>query len=79
MSSRNYDVNEVKAGREYVDAYVQFFHFAEGDEESHGLHRGGNIGHLIYLFPVMLSGIFFIGATVFAILYYRTRKKLRCE
>jgi len=32
-------VNDVKAGREYIEAYVQFFKFAEGEEhadESHG-------------------------------------------
>lgn len=30
MSLKNYDVNDVAAGRKYVEAYVQFFHFAEG-------------------------------------------------
>lgn len=38
MSLRNFDVNDVKAGRAYVEAYVQFFHFAEGEEEGHD-HR----------------------------------------
>jgi hypothetical protein len=32
MALRNFDVNNVEAGREYVEAYVQFFHFAEGEE-----------------------------------------------
>jgi len=39
ISLKNYDVNDVKAGREYIEAYVQFFKFAEGEEhadESHG-------------------------------------------
>lgn len=38
MSLKNFDVNNVKAGREYVEAYVQFFHFAEGEAEqnNHG-------------------------------------------
>ncbi len=31
MSLRNYDVNNVAAGRKYVEAYVQFFKFAEGE------------------------------------------------
>ena len=33
MSLKNFDVNNVKAGREYIEAYVQFFKFAEGEEE----------------------------------------------
>ncbi len=27
---KNYDVNDVKAGREYVEAYVHFIHYIEG-------------------------------------------------
>lgn len=38
MSLKNFDVNNVKAGREYIEAYVQFFKFAEGEE-------GHNEGH----------------------------------
>lgn len=39
MSLRNFDVNNVEAGREYIEAYVQFFHFAEGEEEEgHDAH-----------------------------------------
>ena len=36
---KNYDVNNVPAGREYIEAYVQFFHFAEGEGE----HNPGHI------------------------------------
>ena len=32
MSLRNFDVNNVEAGMEYIEAYVQFFKFAEGEE-----------------------------------------------
>lgn len=32
MSLKNYDINNVVAGREYIEAYVQFFKFAEGEE-----------------------------------------------
>jgi hypothetical protein len=32
MSLKNFDVNNVEAGREYIEAYVQFFRFAEGEE-----------------------------------------------
>jgi hypothetical protein len=36
MALKNFDVNNVRAGREYIEAYVQFFHFAEGEEEEQG-------------------------------------------
>lgn len=29
MDKKNYDVNNVKAGREYVEAYVEYIHFVE--------------------------------------------------
>lgn len=35
MSLKNFDVNNVEAGREYVEAYVLFFKFAEGEDEIH--------------------------------------------
>ena len=35
MSLKNFEVNNVAAGREYIEAYVQFFKFAEGEKESH--------------------------------------------
>jgi hypothetical protein len=38
MSLKNFDVNNVKAGREYIEAYVQFFKFAEGEEEHNREH-----------------------------------------
>lgn len=33
MALKNYDINDIKAGREYVHAYVNFFKFAEGEED----------------------------------------------
>ena len=30
---KNYDVNNIAAGRKYIEAYVRFFHFAEGEDE----------------------------------------------
>ena len=39
MSLKNFKVNDVAAGRVYVEAYVQFFHFAEGEEEGHDHHH----------------------------------------
>ena len=35
MLLKDFDVNNVTAGREYVEAYVHFFKFAEGEEENH--------------------------------------------
>jgi hypothetical protein len=32
MALKNFDPNDVKAGREYVEAYVKFFHYAEGED-----------------------------------------------
>jgi hypothetical protein len=44
MTLRDFDVNDLEAGREYIEAYVQFFKFAEGEEdEHHGVHGHG--GH----------------------------------
>jgi len=38
MALRNFDVNNVKAGREYVESYVRFFKFAEGETEEGNHH-----------------------------------------
>lgn len=38
MLLKNFDVNNVEAGREYIEAYVQFFKFAEGEEEHNDEH-----------------------------------------
>ena len=35
---KDFAVDDVPAGREYIEAYVRFFHFAEGEEEGHGAH-----------------------------------------
>ena len=42
MSLKDFDVNDVKAGREYIEAYVQFFKFAEGEEEGHAHQESHN-------------------------------------
>lgn len=42
MSLKDFDVNNVKAGREYIEAYVQFFKFAEGEEEGHAYQEAHN-------------------------------------
>jgi len=32
IALKNFDINNVDAGREYIEAYVKFFKFAEGEE-----------------------------------------------
>jgi hypothetical protein len=41
MLLKNFDVNNVETGREYIEAYVQFFKFAEGDAEGHDTDNHG--------------------------------------
>ncbi|MDW7678898.1 MAG: DUF6448 family protein, partial [Bacillota bacterium] len=36
LALKHFDVNDVQAGREYIEAYVSFFKFAEGEEHDHG-------------------------------------------
>lgn len=39
MALKDYDLNNVEEGREYIEAYVKFFKFAEGEEDhAHGTH-----------------------------------------
>lgn len=39
MELKDYDVNNLEEGREYIEAYVKFFKFAEGEEDhAHGAH-----------------------------------------
>lgn len=47
MSLKDFDVNRVEDGREYIEAYVQFFKFAEGEDEHHESHEHvEHYGHL---------------------------------
>ncbi|HLT81435.1 MAG TPA: DUF6448 family protein [Cyclobacteriaceae bacterium] len=82
MALKNYDVNDVRAGREYVDAYVQFFHFAEGegahghgDQDAHHSHDGASdhTEHLAWI----LSGTLFFMSLLYITLYYRERRHRR--
>lgn len=49
ISLKKFDVDDVPAGREYVEAYVAFFHFAETGETkhhpAHEIHGKGNDHH----------------------------------
>lgn len=42
MTLKDFDVNDLEAGREYIEAYVMFFKFAEGEEDGH--HAAGAYG-----------------------------------
>lgn len=77
MSLKNFDVNNVIAGREYIEAYVQFFKFAEGETEGHAHGHsadahGGATSHAEHI-PWLLAGFFFITSLVFAAFYYKNR------
>jgi hypothetical protein len=83
MSLKNFDVNDVKAGREYIEAYVQFFKFAEGEAEGHekgqeasiesDVRRGADSSNHASHIPWILAGLFFITTTVFASLYVKKK------
>lgn len=47
MKLKNYDINDVQAGREYIEAYVSFFKTAEGEghEEGHSHLHGHEQRH----------------------------------
>jgi len=36
QATKDFDVNDVEAGRKYIESYVQFTHFAEGEEHGEG-------------------------------------------
>lgn len=49
LARRDHDVNDVAAGREFMEAYVSFFKYAEGEDHDHHGHGGhaphGHGGH----------------------------------
>ncbi|MDD4346655.1 MAG: DUF6448 family protein [Desulfitobacteriaceae bacterium] len=46
IALKDFDINDVKAARKYVEAYVIFFKMAEGEEHDHGqAHGHGHHGH----------------------------------
>jgi len=79
MSLKNFDVNNVEAGREYIEAYVQFFKFAEGEEEGTAAFDHGSDGHSVATghtthIPWILSGLFFITTLLFGGLFLKKNK-----
>ena len=78
MALKDFAVDDVKAGREYIEAYVQFFHFAEG-EQAEGHHhqqaenqaeKESSSGQL----PWILSIVFLVAAVWLGISYARKNK-----
>ena len=45
MALKDYDINDVKAARAYVEAYVTFFKMAEGEDHEHHLPHGHEHHH----------------------------------
>lgn len=45
LATKDFDVDDVAAGRRFIAAYVDFFHFAEGDEHGHGEHGHEHAAH----------------------------------
>lgn len=72
MSLKNFDINNVQAGREFIEAYVQFFKYAEGEEEGKEpvqIQQGEHLGHI----PWILSGLFFLTSILFGVLFLRKK------
>ncbi|HNX22581.1 MAG TPA: hypothetical protein PKG60_00935 [Spirochaetota bacterium] len=66
MVIRNFDVDNVIAGTDYIEAYVQYFKKAEG-EEGHGhVAAGGESTDILILF--------FISTMFFSIRYFKAKK-----
>lgn len=63
ISLKNFDVNDVPAGREYIEAYVQFFHFAEGEEHQSPEHSE-EAGESRHILPWVTTGFFFLSTII---------------
>lgn len=88
MALKNFDVNDVEAGREYIEAYVQFFHLAEG-EEGHEVEDGHAVEHsnteevkeshdeaeALPIIPWTLAGVFFTSTIILAVVHHKSHSK----
>lgn len=78
---KNFNIENVKAGREYVEAYVQYFHFIEGGKETHAHETGEHTDekhadhstHLDHIVRI-LSVVFFLTTILFGVLYKKARR-----
>ena len=82
MSLKNFDINNVEAGREYIEAYVSFFHFAEGEEEGHAEHdahatttvhaeESHEAAEDLPLIPWSLAGVFAVSTLILGVAYHK--------
>ncbi|AWK52893.1 peptidoglycan-binding protein [Clostridium beijerinckii] len=89
MDLKDYDINDVEAGREYIEAYVSYFKFAEGEEEGHEAH-GAEVSHsteaaslekshdeaeTLPVIPWSLAGVFGLTTVVLGIAYHKKASK----
>lgn len=88
METKNFDVNDIDAGRKYVEAYVTFTHLAEGkhaeEGEAHGAHEAieassevdhekEDIAKSIWI-PWLLAGVF-LATTILAL--FNPKKRIK--
>ena len=78
ISLKNFDINNIQAGREYIEAYVQFFHFAEGEGDHNPAH-GEQIEQPSTIIPWTLSGLFFITSLILGALYIKNMKQIKLD
>lgn len=60
MALNKFDVNDVNAGRKYIEAYVSFFHYAEGEEEGASVRtnpKTGDVGTIPFIVTSIVSGL----------------------
>lgn len=77
IKHKNFRVDDVKAGREYVEAYVKYFHFIEGGEEAHaheGEKHADHTAHIDHIIRI-LSVVFFLTTIVLGMMCFRVKKK----
>jgi hypothetical protein len=72
LQKKNFEVNNLSAGRDFVDAYVRYMHFVEGEEEHVHNHESETTQHSEILnLPWALSVIFAISTIFFAVAYFK--------
>ncbi|AKG33325.1 DUF6448 family protein [Paenibacillus durus] len=88
MALKNFDVNNVEAGREYIEAYVKLFKFAEGEEDHDAHGAEGNHAAVtahaeesqeeaetLPVIPWSLAGVFSVTTLILGIAYQRKASK----
>ncbi|ETI88157.1 MAG: DUF6448 family protein [Clostridium butyricum] len=89
MDLKDYDVNDVEAGREYIEAYVSYFKFAEGEEEGHeanaaeashvteaaSLKESHDKAENLSVIPWSLAGVFGLTTLILGIAYHKKASK----